>query len=355
MKVWYLGIILGFVAGLLILGTVSAFASVDLNAYLAINGHPVTPVFKFSKSVLINYPSGSTLQKELDGKNVTVTFTDNSDRNPSIRSFAQQLNVDIANERRTSSSITNLTIQYEAVIHGDNKQATIDYFITLKPTLVNYVISSGGGDVPTVLDASWMGFSVKDPVVITTKQYGNLEINFPLGVVQNQLPDVYSVLKGTAAESILQSNLIDASPLVGNLIDQWNTLFDPTYTLDDVAGYGYAGQKVAVTGFAYGQSDIYQGSLKPKTDEIDFTTDSKYHVTTIEKTSTGTIDVEGHANGYSVQGMPAISTKVPFTGFMSPVATGPWWTGMQGMTLWLAVTGAGMIIFFVLFFRHFKE
>ncbi|MDE1813831.1 MAG: hypothetical protein KGH87_00895 [Thaumarchaeota archaeon] len=333
----------------------TAFASVDLNAYMAINGHPVTPTFKFSKSVLIDYSSGSTLQKELDGKNVTVAFTDDSGNNPSIQSFVDKLNVDIANERRTSSSITNLTIQYEATIHGDAKQATVDYFVTLKPILVNYVISSGGGDVSTVLDASWIGFSIKDPVVIITKQYGDLEINFPLGIIQNQLPEVYDILKGIPQENILKANLMDASPLVGRPIDQWNTLFDPTCTLDEAAGYEYAGQKVAVTEFAYGQSNPYQASLKPKTADIDFTADSKYHVTTIEKASTGTIGVEGHANGYFVQGMPAISTKIAYTGFRSPTSVSPWWTGIQGIILWLAVAGVGMIIFFVLFFRHFKE
>ncbi|WP_166289857.1 hypothetical protein, partial [Candidatus Nitrosotalea sp. FS] len=78
-------------------------------------------------------------------------------------------------------SITNLTVQYETTIHGDGKQATIDYLVTLQPTLANYVIKSGSGIDPAVLDVSWVGFSIKNPVIITTKQYGDLEINFPLG------------------------------------------------------------------------------------------------------------------------------------------------------------------------------
>ncbi len=105
---------------------------------------------------------------------------------------------------------------------------------------------------------------MKGPVVISTQQYGDLDINSPLGVIQKQLPDVYNILNGTPAEAPLSANLIDASPLVGYPIDKWNTLFDPAYTLSETAGYGYAGQKVAVTGFAYGQSDLYQGSLKTR-------------------------------------------------------------------------------------------
>jgi len=351
MKVLYLAVpIISFT---LLIFTQNAFASVDLNAYMAINGHPVVPVFKFSKTIYIDYPSGSTLQKELNGKNVTIEFVDDSDHNPSIRSFVQQLNIGIANEMRTSN-ITNLTVQYETTIHGDDKQATIDYLVTLQPTLANYIIKPGSGIDPAVLDISWVGFSIKNPVIITTKQYGDLEINYPLGVIQNQMPDVYDVLKGVSTEDILNANLLDANPLVDHPIEQWNSLFDPAYTLDDVAGSNYVGQKVPVTGFAYGQSGIYQGPLKSKTTDLDFTADSKYHITIIEKTSMGTIDVEGHANGYSIQGLPAISTTMLSTGFISD-PTSTWWVGMQGFILWFVVAGAGMVIFWALFFRRFRE
>src|SRR6185312_4361728 len=164
MKNWHL-ILIATSLILVSLFTPSAFASVNLTAYMATNGHPVTPVFKFSKTILIDYPNGSELQQELNGKNVTVEFTDDSNHNPNIRSLGQKINLDIANKRQNSSSITNLIVQYETIIHGDNKQARIDYLVTLKPTLENYVINSQSDDT-TTLDASWMGFSIKDPVVI---------------------------------------------------------------------------------------------------------------------------------------------------------------------------------------------
>jgi hypothetical protein len=302
---------------LLILGTGSAFASVELDAYLPINGHPVTPIFKFSKTVTIDYSSTSKLKTDLTGRNITIAFTDDSDDNPTIKSFMEQINQNIATHGSITSTITHLTIQYASVISGDNKQATIDYLVTLRPTLTNYVLKSGSDGAPTILDLSWMGFNVKDPLVVATKQYGNLEINFPLEVLQNQLPYSYDILKDIPQDDFAKLNLIDSSPLDSHSIDQWNTLFDPTYTLDDTAGYEYAGQKVAATAFSYGQSDIYQGSEKLKTVDIDFTADSKYHLTIVERASSGTIDVEGHANGYLVQGYPTISTLIMRTGYIS--------------------------------------
>lgn len=354
MKILHYFITVGFVFGLLVVGTTSAFASVDLHTYIPIDGHPITPIFKFSKSILIDYPSGSTLQKELSGRTLTVKFSDDSDKNPTIRSFMQQLNTDIANERRSSSSVTNLSIQYETTIHGDDKQVTFDYFVTLRPTLVTYVLKAGSTDTPTVFDVSWMGFVIRDPVVITTSQYGNLEINSPLGVIQNQLPVVYEMLKGISQEDILKTNLIDAGPLVGDPIYQWNTLFDPTYTLDDTAGHDYTGKKAAVTGFAYGPTDLYQVYIKPKIKSMNFTVDSKYQITTIDKPSSASLDVQGHATGYLIQGEPAISTLILTNENKFLSYAGSDVIGLSNIALY-AITGSIVLIIGVIFWRNFKK
>jgi hypothetical protein len=297
------------ILSLLVFGTVAPiWATVDFSAYLPIEGNPITPEFKFTKNVAIDYSNGGKLKDALMGKNMTISFSDNSDNNTSIKSFMEAINTEFATDRKSTATISNLKVEYQVQVNGDDKGATIDYLIRLVPTVTGYTLNKGGGDTPTVLDISWMGFVMKNPVVISTQQYGDLDINSPLGVIQKQLPDVYNILKGSAAEAPLSVNLIDASALVAYPIDKWNTLFDPAYTLSETAGYGYSGQKVAVTGFAYGQSDLYQGSLKTQNVDIDFTADAKYHLTVIDRASSGTIDAAGHANGYMVQDTPAIST-----------------------------------------------
>ena len=57
--------------------------------------------------------------------------------------------------------------------------------------------------------------------------------------------------------------------------------------------------------------------MKTQNIETDFTTDSKYHLSVIERASSGTIDAAGHANGYMVQGTPAISTLAGVSGTAS--------------------------------------
>ncbi len=330
------------VLSLLVIGTVSPiFATVDFNAYLPITGAPITPEFKFTKNVAIDYSGGGKLKDLLNGKNETYSFSASAANNTSVKSLMESLNTLLATQRKTTATFSDLKVDYQVQVNGDNLGATIDYKITLTPTLTGYMLYKSNGDTPTVFDISWMGFSMTGPAVISTGNLGNLDINSPIGIIQNELPDVYTLLKGSAAEAPLSTNLLDASSLVAYPIEKWNSLFDPAYTLSDAAGYGYAGQKVAVTGFAYGQSDLYQGSLKPVDTEVDFTSsdNAKYHLTMVERAGSGTIDADGHANGLEVQGDPAISTTTSAS-TNTGTATAQ---GLSTMTIYAMAGFAGII------------
>src|SRR5437867_8241601 len=76
------------ITGLLIFGTVSPiWATVDFSAYLPIAGTPVTPEYKFTKTVFIEYPNGGKIRDLLQDKHLTVSFTDNENNNTSIKDF----------------------------------------------------------------------------------------------------------------------------------------------------------------------------------------------------------------------------------------------------------------------------
>ena len=327
------------VLSLLVFGTmVPALATVDLNAYLPIEGSPITPTFKFSKNVSFDYSNGGKLKDALNGKSITVNFTDNSDNNTSIKSFMEKINTQLASHK-SLATITKLAINYKVAINGDDKGASIDYTITLTPTVTGYILQKGSGAENTVFDAAWIEFNVKNPVTITTKQYGNLEINFPLGVIQNQAPDAYNVLKGTKAETDLNQNLFDASTLLSQPIDKWDTLFDPSYVVKDSDALGFGGKKVAITTLASGQSGIQVGALQVKNIDEDFMADAKYHLKTNEKVSSGTINVDGHALGYYVQGEPAISTTVQASTTTGTATAG----GLSTMTIYAMAAFAAVI------------
>ncbi len=328
------------VISLLILGTVAPiWATVDFDAYLPIAANPISPNWKFTKTVFFDYSNGGKLKDAFNGKDITVSFTDDSDNNPDIKNLMQQINSDIASERKSPATMTKLTINYQATITGTDTKASIDYKIIFSPVLTGYVLNKGDANTPTTFDVSFMGWRVTTPITIISKQYGPIEINFPLGVIQNQLPDAYNVLKGTDAEKNLQQPLVDASSLMAQPIDKWDSLFDPAYTLTETAGYGYQGQKVAVTTYSSGLSNLGAGALKVQNIDMDFTSDAKYHLSTVDRASQGSINVDGHANAYFVQGEPAISTTAQAQAGISNTTAG----GMSTMTIY-AMAGFAAVI-----------
>ena len=337
------------ILGLLVFGTVSPiWATVDFNAYLPIAGTPITPSFKFTKTVQIDYSNGGKLKDILSGKKSTIAFTDDSANNTSIKSLMETINTDIATSRKSVVTFTDLKVNYQVVIQGGDKLASIDYLITLTPTLSGYILNKDSQN--TVFDIAWIGFNVNQPVTIPTKQYGDLEINYPLGVIQDQLPEAYSVLKGTDAEKALNQNIIDASTLLKQSIDKWDTLFDPSYIVTDSVGLGFSGQKVAVTTFSSGQSGLQAGSLKQQNIDMDFTADVKYHLSTVERASSGTINADGHANAYLVQGEPAITTSEQASTTSGTATAG----GLSTMTIYAMAAFAAVIAGGIFFWSNRK-
>jgi hypothetical protein len=333
------------IASLVICGAVSpVWATVDFKAYLPMEGTPITPEFTFTKNIVIDYSSGGKLRDALMGKNTTVQFSDTSNNNTSVKSLMDAINSDFIAERKSNAVISNLRLDYQVKINGGDKNATFDYMIKLVPTVNNYTVYKGSGSAPTTFDISWIGFDIKNPIYVTTKQYGELEINSPLGVIKSQLPDVYNLLKGTHAENTLNLNLLDASANVKYPIDKWDSLFDPNYILPDSTGYGYAGKKVGVTEFSFGPNNMYQVYWKPVTNTTDFTIDSKYHMTVIEEQSFGTIIAAGHAIGQMVQNYPVISTTALVPSQGSQIEQGLILNFEQESILVLLVTFAVIIV-----------
>lgn len=317
----------------------SAFAAVELDAYLPMSGQPVYPHFKFTKTISIDYSNGGKLKDYLDGKDRTISFTDDSTKNPDIMFLVDKINQAIADQRKSTATVSGLRLAYTARIHGYSTGATIDYTLELIPTLTGYVLNSGYGDTQTTIDASWIGFSVKDPIIVSTKQYGNIEINYPLGVIQNTMPDVYYILKGTNAENTLNENLIQAHSLFNTPIDKWNSLTDPLYTLTDTAGL-YQGQKVFATTFSSGILGVTGAAA-------DFTGDVPYHISISSKMPQGTINVQGHANAFFVQGEPAFSTAENTVTGEAPVGG-----FSNGVILAIVIIAAGIVVLFWWFVKR---
>ena len=142
------------VTGLLLVGMISpSFATVNFSATLPLAGNPINPTYDFEKSFYLDYPQGSKLQTLLQGKNMSVIFTDNSDNDASLKTFMQQINTDIVTNEHSTAVLTSLTMSYQVLINGYSDPASFDYKILLTPTVTGYVINKASGDIPQTFDA----------------------------------------------------------------------------------------------------------------------------------------------------------------------------------------------------------
>ncbi len=328
--------------GLLVFGGISpVWATSDLAVNLSSAGTPITATFKFLESAFIDYPNGGKLKDLLASKNYTLSFTEGSN-NTSVKDLISKINTALVRDQKSPVIVSDLVVKYTATLVGNDKSASIDYNIELDPTITSYVIKLGSGDQPTIIDASWMGLTIKDPVTIKTVEYGDVEINNPVSFVKKAAPDVYSVIAGTKAEEALKNNLIDASSILQEPLDQWVHLFDPAYTLSETSGYGYAGQKVAITTYTMGQSSLSEGIQKPTQNTVDFSADTNYKLTTVQHASSASVNIDGQAIATKVGDTPAFATTPKAT--TTETSSGGFPVGViYGMAAFGAIVAGGVL------------
>lgn len=344
MKILHLAVI-----GILLFGTSPAWALEDLNAYLPISGEPVTPQFKFSKHILLDYVNGGKLKNALEGRNLAISFEENSYRNPSVKELMEKINSDL----QGTTKITYLVLNYSFVLTGGKRSATFDYAITLIPMISGYVINNGTQTSPTILDASWIDLDIKDPVVIDSQKYGGMEINYPSSLLKRSLPDVYSILAGTDAQNVFENNMIASNLFSSTPLDRWDSLFDPSYTLGDSAGFTNYGLKVTVTTFSLGVGTMPSGVATFYEVDKDFVGSDgvKYHISVLGGPDAGTINVQGHATPYLDHGRWTFTTVLEPTR-SSACCPALWYEIPE---VWIAIVAAATTGFFVLYFRRFKD
>jgi hypothetical protein len=342
MKILHLAIIV--ITALFSMASHPAWSSVNLSAYLPSSGQSMPAHFKFEKLIVIRYPDGGKLRSLLENKNMNVSFTENSDNNTSVRQLLQQLDNYLSVNKTTVTDFTNLTLNYKTSIQGYQDHTDIDFSITLSPILKNYIINRT--DDAATLDMGWITPIITNPVVIHSKRYGDLEVNYPLNMIKNQFPEVYDILNGTTANVVLRQELINATTL-GKNFGSWEEIFDPAYVLTTYCECDQEGQIVPLTTF-FVSGTAPSGGWPEK--DTKFTADADYYIGTIHDFIGPDVKVEGLANTH-VDGNKWIisTTKVARSDW---IAVKPWYS------LWwvgsIMGTGAVIMAWFFLF-RRFKE
>ncbi|MFZ8938041.1 MAG: hypothetical protein ACO2Y5_07305 [Nitrosopumilaceae archaeon] len=326
-------------AGILVISSSSPAWAAQMSAQINPNSDESFFKVNYQKTVFIEYPNGGTLFDELHTKEWTVSgVADESDTG--VQDLIDKLNQKLQSDG-SASSISALTVTYDFHLKGRNLNTSVDYKVILEGTLTDYVIQKD--QTKTLVDMGWRGLTVTDEIVVD-----GVEINHPITILKESEPTVYNILKGSEAEEILSTNLIDAEYIKDQPMTNWHFLFDPTGINVDASGFGL---DESISGFVVshwtmGESSIREGRQVERIFEAEVVADETYVVRSVQSADAANLSSIGFGALDSLDGVEIAGVTPTAPEGFATTSTGEFPViivyGMAGMA---AIGGIGFFIF----------
>jgi len=340
-------------SAVLVAGTISPVLAAQLEIRMNPEADFATGQMRYQKTVFIEYNEGGQIADQLRGKEFTVSFTaDTTD--PGVAALRDHLNQNIAS-KGSHARITDMILEYSAHLTGRGLNTSIDYKITLRPTIEDYVIRQYSANSPALVDISWRGLTANGPFVVNTVQHGDVEVNMPISFIKSNLPDVYSAIAGTDAEKLLSKSIIDASFIGTQPISNWHFLFDPTGINVDAGTYGLS-QDISgfvVSSFTMGESSLREGRQVERVETSQFSADRPYIVRTVQSADSANLHVIGFVAVDRLDGVEVLGVSPQAPQGFATTSTGSFPVSIiYGMA---ALAGIGAIAIFFFSSRQLKK
>lgn len=198
------------------------------------------------KSVKIDYPQDSTIAKLFDGKNQRyeigpLSANNSADNNGfassdgSTSKVAQILNDTIASKSGGDVSLEKLSLKYTTTTRGEQTSVRFVYRIQLDITIKGSIVQDQRNSAlltnTTIVNLGWRGLKVDDPLFIQTNEYGELDVNHPMGFIQKAYPSIAKDLSSTSeATRILGESILDFEDFASPMED-WSSEYKSNQTL----------------------------------------------------------------------------------------------------------------------------
>lgn len=216
--------------------------------------------------ITLRYAQGSALAEILNGKNERIEFTVNGTFNGTQGNGMDKVIQAINNamlENRSPVTIENASLRYFATVKGYPDMAQLSYNIEFKPTITKYVLQKAGeNNQPAIVDLEWRDVAVKGPLLISAGQYGTVNINQPVGLVQLLYPELAQKLLGSEAKEIMEDPIMNFDRF-GLSMKSWHYLFDVTGKQLERYGVFKPGEGGTVSIHSIGESSFREGTYLP--------------------------------------------------------------------------------------------
>jgi hypothetical protein len=299
-------------SGILTILLISVFVTQAYAADLAATLNPWSSISEASfigvRTVTLEYPAGSSLAQELDGQNQRVEFllngTATGQDNTGVSGLIAALNRAFV-QAESPVQASQAVVSYSGVLRGGPTSTIISYRIDLRPSLESFVLQGGeGGQGSQVVDLEWRGIAINEPLVVNAPDVGQININFPMGLLQVLYPALAQKFENTPAREILDEPILRFEDFNAPM-SSWHVLFDPVGAYGGSVGLEETGGANALSVYSLGESSLREGA----------------HVIE-EKAATATID----GTNVNVQSTtPPPSGQIQIAGYSSAEESGGAW------------------------------
>jgi len=328
---------------ILMSGLVPYASAVQLDTTILSEEDTIDPLFQFLRVIYIEYPNNGEISELLRGEKQIISLEIDSDTT-NMDKILIQLNQNLKTIS-SNSIVTDVKINYRAMLQGNENNAVIEYKIQLIPTITNHILAKSFEK--STVDANWSGLSIDESVILQTT-YGLFDINNPKTALDVMIP---SVSKKLGDVSILEIPLIDSSGILDLPLHKWHSLFDNTAIIPGVVEYKYSGKNV-ITHYSMGECTLINGFYNDREWVQEINLDKNYTVRIIESRDDATVSIEGYVDTTSINGNEVFLTSLKSLVTQKPATDEFPVTIMYGMAGMAAI---GAVVMFVMSDRKLKK
>ncbi|MDP8887544.1 MAG: hypothetical protein M3M91_07090 [Thermoproteota archaeon] len=292
------------VSGILAILLVSVFVTPAYAADLAAALNPAEDTADASyvgtRTLTLEYPAGSSLAQQLDGQNQRIEFSLNGtatgQNNTGVSDVIAALNRAFV-QAHSPVQASQGEVSYSGVLRGGPTSTVISYRVELQPTLERIVLQGGeGGQGGDLVDLEWRGITINEPLIVNAPDVGQINVNYPIGILQALYPTVAQSFENSQAREIFYEPILTFEDFNAPMTT-WHVLFDPVGAYGGSVGLEGTGGAQALSVYSLGESSLREGAHgieeKDATATIDGATVSVHSTT---PPPSGQIQIAGYSD-----------------------------------------------------------
>jgi hypothetical protein len=298
----------GILAVLLISPFVIQAYAADLAAALNPETDISDPSYIGVRTLTLQYPAGSSLAQELDGQNRRIEFSLNStttgQNDTGMSNLVTALNRAFV-QAESPVQASQAFVSYSGVLRGGPTSTVISYRVDLRPTMEKYVLQAGeaADQSGRVVDLEWRGISISEPLVVNAPDVGQININYPIGLLQALYPSLAQKFESTQAREVLDEPILNFDDFNAPM-SSWHVLFDPVGTYGGSVGLSGIGGAQALSVYSLGESSLREGTFTVKEKDVTATIDgANVNMHSATPPPSGQIQIAGYSNAQESGGL----------------------------------------------------